>query len=723
VLTLSELLPLSLSLIPAAWLSKTGMVLLFLFGLSLVIFVHELGHFLVAKRCDVRVEKFALGFGREIFGFTRGETRYSLNLLPLGGYVKMLGQEDFEVDKAGELQVKDDPRSYTHKPVGQRMMIVSAGVIMNTAFAAIFFMIAFMIGMEVMPPKVGTVLPDSPAFRAGLRTGDELVTINGRRMTEWADVMMSVILADAGEPLKIDVRRGDALIPITVEPEYNELERVQQIGIGVPQNLTVAYPGWSGGPQDSQLRVDDVIVALDGKPVRDVNEVFMAICAKAGEPVTLTVERKQPDGSTRRVTVHRRARLLLMPPGNPHFLGAVPRVRLGEVREGTPAEWAGLQEGDVIIEWDGIRNPTWQEISRTIKQSEGVDLRVRVRRAGKDLPEVLLVRPQKPFTWSGQVKPSVGITYRGEIDEENLILADVLPETPMARAGLSRGARIVTINDTPVRDWLQMIAICKQNQGKTVRITYMQDGQRRSGELKVPGSLAAVLGLTPYPHGAILSINGQRTVRVEGPGGRVEYLSVANWRGVKAALEQNVGREVEIEYQVGDTLKRRTILVTEDLTDPWYLRLLFVESFVAYAERTTMQTLNPVRAMWWGIKRTEYFIINIYVTLKHMLFSQQIGVETLKGPVGIVKIGAQMAEAGIVQLIYFLGFLSANFAVINFLPLPIVDGGHFVFLLIEKIKGKPISLRVQMVTQVIGLAIIFGAFIFLTIQDIILWNK
>ena len=103
--------------------------------------------------------------------------------------------------------------------------------------------------------------------------------------------------------------------------------------------------------------------------------------------------------------------------------------------------------------------------------------------------------------------------------------------------------------------------------------------------------------------------------------------------------------------------------------------------------------------------------------------TQQIGVENIRGPVGIVRIGAKIAEAGLAQLIYFLAFLSANFAVINFLPLPIVDGGHFMFLIIEKIKGKPLSLRVQMITQIIGLALIFGAFIFLTIQDIIMWNK
>ncbi len=103
---------------------------LIVLGFSAVIFVHELGHCVLAKLADVRVEKFCIGFGRELFGFTRGETRYSFNILPLGGYVKMLGQEDFEVDTSGELQHKEDPRSFANKPVGHRMVIVSGGVLM-----------------------------------------------------------------------------------------------------------------------------------------------------------------------------------------------------------------------------------------------------------------------------------------------------------------------------------------------------------------------------------------------------------------------------------------------------------------------------------------------------------------------------------------------------------------------------------------------------------------
>ena len=150
--------------IPAT-LGKLGGIALMLLGFSLVVFFHELGHFLAAKWCDVKVERFCIGFGREIIGFTRGETRYSFNILPLGGYVKMHGQEDFAVDKSGEWAVRNDPRSFSNKPVGARAAVVSAGVAMNLVFAAAAFAVVYMIGLDSISPVVGYVAPGNPASR------------------------------------------------------------------------------------------------------------------------------------------------------------------------------------------------------------------------------------------------------------------------------------------------------------------------------------------------------------------------------------------------------------------------------------------------------------------------------------------------------------------------------------------------------------------------------
>ena len=127
--------------------------LLMLAGFSLIIFVHELGHFAVAKWAGIRVERFAIGFGRELVGFTRGETRYSFNILPLGGYVKMLGQEDFNPQE--EEQGQRDPRSFANKSVRARMFVVAAGVVMNIILAAILFVAVCMSGIRFLAPVAG----------------------------------------------------------------------------------------------------------------------------------------------------------------------------------------------------------------------------------------------------------------------------------------------------------------------------------------------------------------------------------------------------------------------------------------------------------------------------------------------------------------------------------------------------------------------------------------
>ncbi len=575
-----------MSIVGLALLSDVGALLLFALGLSFVVFVHEVGHFLAARRCDVRIERFAIGFGTELFGFTRKETRYSFNVLPLGGYVKMMGQEDFSVDKSGEIHVRSDPRAYSNKPVGQRMMIVSAGVLMNVIFASILFMIAFMIGMRVIPARIGTVLPDTAAWRAGLRPGDQILSINGTSTNEWTDVMMATMLADPDTPLGMQVRQGTRERTVSLEPEYNAVAGVRQISLGNPQSLTVAYTDPAIGPKENQqLQVDDQIIALQGKPVTDISKVFLAIAAAQGRPVELTVKRPsiERDGKpvldenggqvTKEVSLCRRARITLGPASNPNLLGAMPRMQIGDVPEGS------------------------------------------------------------------------------QIDEMDLVIARVLPDSPMSMAGMVDKGRITAVNDLPVSDWFALIDALRQNAGNAVKLTFEADGQVRTGELVVPGSVAP------------------------------------------------------------------------DSTDPWAVRVSYAETFVTYPEMELLKITNPAMAIWLGIRRTSYFLIQTYISTRQMLFTQQIGAEQMSGPVGIIHLGTQIAAAGSAQLIYFLAFLSVNFALVNSLPFPIVDGGHFFFLLIEKIKGKPLSVRVQMTTQVIGLAMIFVAFVFLTIQDVLFWQK
>ena len=184
-------------------------------------------------------------------------------------------------------------------------------------------------------------------------------------------------------------------------------------------------------------------------------------------------------------------------------------------------------------------------------------------------------------------------------------------------------------------------------------------------------------------------------------------------------LKERIGETVTVTYAESPFAEGRTVelTVTEDMVDPWLGRILYGVEIMP-VQATKIIKKGPIGAIKLGVKKTAYFIVSVYSTMQRMIFSRSVGVENLSGPIGILKIGRAVAQVGVVELLYLLAMISANLAVLNFLPLPIVDGGLMVFLLIEKVKGGPVNLKIQMATQVIGLILLGSLFVFVTIQDI-----
>jgi regulator of sigma E protease len=248
-------------------------LLLLIFGFGFVIFWHELGHFIAAKWAGVKVEQFAIGFGQAVLawrkgigvrvGTTRpeyerlareqieraralrqqqakyadltdderkldyaareiglGETEYRLNWIPVGGYVKMLGQDDMNPNAGSP-----DPRAYNNKPVGKRMVIISAGVIMNVILAGILFCALFLWGFRAPSPVVGGVQAGSPAQRAGLLPGDRILRFDGDRMHDFTKVKLATALAAPDEPTEIVVLRDGAEKTLRVTPLKDDAGR------------------------------------------------------------------------------------------------------------------------------------------------------------------------------------------------------------------------------------------------------------------------------------------------------------------------------------------------------------------------------------------------------------------------------------------------------------------------------------------------------------------
>jgi len=189
--------------------------------LGVLIFFHELGHFLVAKYFRVGVLKFSLGFGPAIISKKVGETEYCISAIPLGGYVKLLGESSNEDVPEDKLEA-----SFSNQPVGRRAAIVAAGPIANFLLAIVFFSFVFAVsGIPQLSTEIGAVTKDSPAEKAGLKPGDKVIAVNGQPVTEWEE-MSKLIKKSGGKSIQITIERGKELIQVSVVPEISKVKNI-----------------------------------------------------------------------------------------------------------------------------------------------------------------------------------------------------------------------------------------------------------------------------------------------------------------------------------------------------------------------------------------------------------------------------------------------------------------------------------------------------------------
>ncbi len=241
-------------------------VISFILVLGFLIFIHELGHFAVAKWSGVGVEKFSLGFGPKLLSVTRGETEYLLSLLPLGGYVKMVGEQPGE-----EISELDKSRSFTHKPILTRVMIVAAGPIMNLVLAVVLLPIIFMIGVNIPAyldgeARIGYVVPDEVAAAAGIESGDVVTAINGKAVKDWEEFVTTLIL-NPGIELDFSLKRGSAEFDISLTPDVDPDTGGGYAGIYPPMKpmigaISAGYPAGEAG-----IAPGDLILAIDGTEI------------------------------------------------------------------------------------------------------------------------------------------------------------------------------------------------------------------------------------------------------------------------------------------------------------------------------------------------------------------------------------------------------------------------------------------------------------------------
>ncbi|MEE2636577.1 MAG: RIP metalloprotease RseP [Acidobacteriota bacterium] len=272
-------------------------LLAFLFVLGVLVFVHELGHFVVARRHGVRCLTFSLGFGPKLLQTKRGDTVYCVSAIPLGGYVKMAGES---VDDKRE--GKDD--EFLSKTKWQRFQILIAGPAMNIVLAIVVMTVVLLQGAQVplyeeQPPVVGALADDSPAARAGIRRGDRILSVAGREVNTWEELIYAVV-PRADREIEVVLRRDAGVESIVVTPEGQTEYNLGDLGVEPEMSpQVVAWSPSTTAARDAGVQIGDVIEAVDGEAVTQ-RSLIDAINASNGGSITLQVRR---DGGTQEIAL------------------------------------------------------------------------------------------------------------------------------------------------------------------------------------------------------------------------------------------------------------------------------------------------------------------------------------------------------------------------------------------------------------------------------------
>jgi regulator of sigma E protease len=269
----------------------------FVVVLSVMIFVHELGHYLMAKLSGVKVEVFSFGFGPRLFGFRGRETDYRVSAIPLGGYVKMLGEapEEAEAGAQAEVSPADQGRELYSKSRPVRFLVFVMGAFLNIVMAVVFTAVVYRIGVEIPAyldelPVVGWVDKGSPAHGKGIETGDTIVKIDGDSVHTWQDVNLAFTETGA-KPTAVHLSRDGSMYSVEITPLVDRDSGISYVGLepaypAVIKQIDPEKPAYKAG-----LRNDDLITAIDGKPIENIFQAIEVIHSSADKKLSITVRR------------------------------------------------------------------------------------------------------------------------------------------------------------------------------------------------------------------------------------------------------------------------------------------------------------------------------------------------------------------------------------------------------------------------------------------------
>ena len=657
-------------------------------GFGSIIFVHELGHFLAAKWAGIRVLAFSIGFGqvacsyRKGMGFQAGSsepayqkllrdnngdhtklnispTEYRLSWLPLGGYVKMLGQED--LNPVATSTAKD---SYQNCPIPKRLVVISAGVVVNVITAALLFIVVFSAGLNIMPPSVGQVLPSSPAslaapvdpqYAIGLQPGDTVLSVNNKPVRAFRDIATEAAMSSSSRPASIIITREGIDQPIEYSANLKPGAQLGLLDLGITPLrsteliLTDDMNLWNQRADDyglAQIPPGSTITAINNQPVEttvDIQRIAMDHNRPAHQlhHPRRRLQRTQHQRTTRTHDPTRRDRRH-PPPNRAH-----PRPHRSHARPPRCLR---------------IRNKTRTHARRYLHQHRRRPIPLpRCRHQSHPRPH------RKPNRYPGSseptTKPEPSAPSNSKSKSPTTDESVSTPTPPPTHPQSSPCPLLSPINSPPPSPLAQRSVPSQESQSRPLDQAAQVIVQSNTNTVPVTFSTIE----NPEPQEATITLTDQ------------QLLSLANlhkrWPG---------GPDMSTLFLPVQTIDKAS---------------------------------GPIDAVARGFHESRRVMLQTYLTFLR-LTQGTVKVEHLKGPVGIAHIGTMIADEGFIKVLFFMGLISINLAVINFLPLPIVDGGQFLFLIYEWIRGKPIPIPVQNAVTMAGLLLIGSMFLLVTFNDI-----
>lgn len=769
-------------------------------GLGFVIFIHELGHFLAAKWCDVHVQTFSIGFGPALPGcsFQRGETTYKVAVLPLGGYVNMVG-EGLEGDED-----EDYPRSFKNKTVGQRMLIISAGVIMNVILGCILFIVVYYYhGVMQRPAVVGRVDAGGALWHKAIPSGALIKNLDGVPDPTFTTLQRKVILSAKGEELPFTIEvfgpngepKGERTVGLLPRLEANDQNPV--VGVSPPSQLRL---------QPRPEKDLDILPVLKGSPAAaarpipvEKNEVVIAV-TDPDHPETIKDIKHDLKAGT--FDMQELSRRVLSLRGKKLVVRILPK---GAAEKDKPDErevpLEGFQYNDTIIgctEIQDIQSDSYNPFlvsdlpldprhpggdqrdpfvfQNRLRQLAGAPVVIQVRRGD---PSNTSLR-QNPATGPAVnlfVPPAYHFTFGMRMKMGKV--AGVREDSSAARADVRKGDELIKVvlldqNGTELRSWedldperlpFEIAHEARKHTGsKQVVLTVRREADRVpkditckpvdwdeswDNDVEVPlgtGSplaipqlgvaywvLSQVVEVKPDSPAARAGLKKDDTLkeyrlrelsRISGKLNWSEWSSLETdrngnkvydcWASPSWFLQRYDYKEIQVKVKRPDEEVAEPITLTAKEDPNWPLASRGIKLLEDYK----LQKADSLgEALVMGGRETGDMIAIMYLQLRSLV-TGRISFKGAGGPIAIGVEGFLRAQSGNFELLLFLAIISINLAVVNFLPIPILDGGHMVFLIYEKLRGQPPAEKVRAVATYIGLAMIGFLMIFVFYQDI-----